>query len=159
MRNNRDAVGRDGPSPCGVCYGGVEVEVGGELVIWSELLIKLAFRTGPSRPIQRLSEGFVCYLSTSRRVGREVTKRKLNPPIQRRVIYNTWLEASSTSCVQQIIDSILVIPTVVGSGRALSLLSSFAFSAPLSPPAISSSGQRAGSSKAPNNKAVIVLHC
>jgi len=66
MRNNRDAVGRDGPSPCGVCYGGVEVEVGGELVIWSELLIKLAFRTGPSRPIQRLSEGFVCYISTGR---------------------------------------------------------------------------------------------
>jgi hypothetical protein len=28
------------------------------------LLIKLAFGTGPHGPIQRLSEGFVCYIWT-----------------------------------------------------------------------------------------------
>jgi hypothetical protein len=73
MRNNRDAMGRDGPSPCGVCYGGVEMEVGGELVIWSELLIKLALRTGPhGRSSNSASQRGVCVLHLDGKSHREI---------------------------------------------------------------------------------------
>jgi hypothetical protein len=124
MRNNRDATGRDGhPHVAFVMEGG-----GASWWRAGDRSSNLLLGQALTQPIQR---GVVCYISTGS------PKEKLISPIQRRVIYNTWLEASSISCVQQIIDSILVIPpTVVGPSRALFSLFSFAFSAPVSAPAI-----------------------